>query len=181
MNGCKVNISKTNDAKVFVIFRLFVRRNTMQVRVFEPALCCNTGVCGPDMGADSDDSLVVFTADLAFAKSQHADVERHNLANDPMAFVNSAAAKTFLEVAGSEGLPLTTVDGVTVMTGTYPTREQLLKFAGLGAGDSAEVGATAATSASAPAARPLLTMVDVSADANADAAPGNVCGPSGCC
>lgn len=146
----------------------------MQVRVFEPALCCTTGVCGPDMDANSDDSLVVFTADLAFAKSQHADVERHNLANDPMAFVNSATAKTFLEVVGSEGLPLTTVDGVTVMTGTYPTREQLLKFAGVGA-------AAGSTPASAPAARPLLTMVDGSADANADSAPGNVCGPSGCC
>ncbi|GAB2820997.1 hypothetical protein GCM10027022_09050 [Alpinimonas psychrophila] len=143
----------------------------MQVRVFEPALCCNTGVCGPDMAADSDDSLVVFTADMAFIKSQNGDIERHNMANDPMAFVSSETAKSFLEVAGSEGLPLTTVDGVTVMTGQYPTREQLLKFAGLGA----------VAPASAPAARPLLTMIDVSTDANADSAPGNVCGPSGCC
>jgi hypothetical protein len=143
----------------------------MQVRVFEPALCCNTGVCGPDMAADSDDSLVVFTADMAFVKSQNGDIERHNMANDPMAFVTSETAKAFLEVAGSDGLPLTTVDGVTVMTGKYPTREQLLKFAGL----------EAVAPASAPAARPLLTMIDVSADANADSAPGNVCGPSGCC
>jgi hypothetical protein len=156
----------------------------MQVRVFEPALCCNTGVCGPDMAADSDDSLVVFTADLAFVKSQNGDIERHNMANDPMAFVNSTTAKTFLETAGSEGLPLTTVDGITVMTGTYPTRAQLLKFAGLGATAGLETSAAVA-SASAPIARPLLTMIDVSADAktdaNADATPGNVCGPSGCC
>jgi hypothetical protein len=143
----------------------------MEVRVFEPALCCNTGVCGPDAsletGADSDDSLVVFTADIAFVKSQNGDIERHNLANDPMAFVTSETAKAFLEVAGSDGLPLTTVDGVTVMTGKYPTREQLLKFAGL--------------EAAAPASAKLLTMIDVNADANADSAPGNVCGPSGCC
>jgi hypothetical protein len=123
------------------------------------------------MAADSDDSLVVFTADMAFVKSQNGDIERHNMANDPMAFVTSETAKAFLEVAGSDGLPLTTVDGVTVMTGKYPTREQLLKFAGL----------EAVAPASAPAARPLLTMIDVSADANADSAPGNVCGPSGCC
>ncbi len=143
----------------------------MEVRVFEPALCCNTGVCGPDAsletGADSDDSLVVFTADMAFVKSQNGDIERHNMANDPMAFVTSETAKAFLEVAGSDGLPLTTVDGVTVMTGKYPTREQLLKFAGL--------------EAVAPASAKLLTMIDVNADANADSAPGNVCGPSGCC
>lgn len=135
----------------------------MQVRVFEPALCCNTGVCGPDMAADTDDSLVVFTTDMAFVKSQNGDIERHNMANDPMAFVTNETAKSFLEVAGSDGLPLTTVDGVTVMTGKYPTREQLLKFAGL--------------EAVAPASANVLTMVDV----NADSAPGNVCGPSGCC
>lgn len=130
----------------------------MQVRVFEPALCCNTGVCGPDMATDSDNSLVVFTADLAFVKSQNVDIERHNMANDPMAFVTSATAKTFLETAGSEGLPLTTVDGMTVMTGKYPTREQLLKFAGLGALETVAAAVAAAA-----------------------AAPGNVCGPSGCC
>ena len=147
----------------------------MQVRVFEPALCCNTGVCDPDTdpvtGVNSDDSLVVFTADLAFVKSQNVDIERHNMANDPMAFVTSATAKAFLEVAGSDGLPLTTVDGVTVMTGAYPSREQLLKFAGL----------EAAAPTLAPASATLLTMIDVNADPNADATPGNVCGPSGCC
>ncbi|MFZ4485685.1 MAG: arsenic metallochaperone ArsD family protein, partial [Candidatus Nanopelagicales bacterium] len=30
------------------------------VRVYEPALCCNTGVCGEDV----DQALVTFTADL---------------------------------------------------------------------------------------------------------------------
>lgn len=97
------------------------------IRVFEPALCCNTGVCGPDVDA----SLVEFTANLAHLKQLGADIERHNLANDPMAFATDPQVKAFLQVAGSDGLPLTSVDGVTVMTGTYPTREQLLQFAGL--------------------------------------------------
>ena len=52
------------------------------IRVYEPALCCNTGVCGPDV----DQALVDFTADLNHLKDQGADIERHNLANDPGAF-----------------------------------------------------------------------------------------------
>ena len=36
-----------------------------------------------------------------------------------------------MHVAGSDGLPLTTVDGVTVLTGRYPDRDQLRQFAGL--------------------------------------------------
>jgi arsenite-transporting ATPase len=97
------------------------------IRVYEPALCCNTGVCGPDV----DESLVTFTADLGALKDLGIDIERHNLANDPTAFATDETVRAFLQVAGSDGLPLTLVDGVTVMTGSYPAREQLLRFAGV--------------------------------------------------
>jgi Arsenical resistance operon trans-acting repressor ArsD. len=111
------------------------------IRVFEPALCCNTGVCGPDV----DEALVVFSADLNHLKNLGADVERHNLANDPSAFASSDTVRAFLQVAGSDGLPLTLVDGLTVMTGAYPAREQLMRYAGLGAesqGSTAPQGVT---------------------------------------
>lgn len=121
------------------------------IRVFEPALCCNTGVCGPDV----DEALVRFTADLAFLQEQGADIARHNLANEPMVFAEDPQVKAFLQVAGSEGLPLTTVDGVTVLTGSYPSREQLLQFAGV------------------PAALPALTLIEASGD--------SCCGGGGCC
>ena len=130
------------------------------IRVFEPALCCNTGVCGPDV----DQALIDFTADLDYLASRGADIARHNLANDPLAFANDDTVRAFLQVAGSEGLPLTTVDGVTVMTGSYPTRDQLAKFAGLDTEPAA-----------APLGLPLLTMVEPGTDA------GQSCGPAGCC
>jgi arsenite-transporting ATPase len=105
-----------------------MKESTMTtIRVYEPALCCNTGVCGPDV----DESLVAFTADLGALKEMGVDIERHNLANDPTAFAADGNVRSFLQVAGSDGLPLTIVDGVTVMTGSYPARDQLLKFAGV--------------------------------------------------
>jgi arsenite-transporting ATPase len=95
------------------------------IRVYEPALCCNTGVCGEDV----DPALVAFSADLAALRELGVDIERHNLANDPAAFANDDTVRGFLQVAGSEGLPLTVVDGVTVATGEYPSRERLMAFA----------------------------------------------------
>jgi hypothetical protein len=65
-----------------------------------------------------------------------------------------------LQVAGSEGLPLTMVDGVTVITGTYPTRVQLLRYAG---------------PVSAPAAPMGVTELGLTQTA------GGSCGPAGCC
>ncbi|WP_179468181.1 arsenite efflux transporter metallochaperone ArsD [Mycolicibacterium vinylchloridicum] len=97
------------------------------ISVFEPALCCNTGVCGDDV----DVNLVSFSADMAWLSEQGAAITRHNLANDPMAFAQEAVAKRFLEIAGAEGLPLVAVDGVTVLTGRYPTRAELSRWAGL--------------------------------------------------
>ena len=96
------------------------------IQVFEPALCCRTGVCGVDV----DEALVAFTADVEYLKGRGIEIERHNLANDPLAFTADEAVRSFLHAAGSEGLPLVVVAGVTVAAGSYPNRAQLLRFAG---------------------------------------------------
>lgn len=98
-----------------------------KVQVFEPALCCATGVCGEDV----DQQLVSFSADLDFVRSRGGDVARYNLASEPSAFAETDAVRAFLHVAGSDGLPLVLVDGVTAMTGRYPDRAQLAAWAGL--------------------------------------------------
>ncbi len=97
------------------------------VRVFEGPLCCNTGVCGPDV----DQQLVDFTADAHWASSHGAEVVRANVAQDPQAFSQHPVAMQFVQAAGLEGLPLVLVDEVTVLTGRYPTRVELARFAGL--------------------------------------------------
>ncbi len=144
------------------------------IHVYEPALCCNTGVCGEDV----DPALVAFTADLAALRELGADIERHNLANDPTAFAADDTVRGFLQVAGSAGLPLTVVDGVTVVTGQYPSRERLLAFAGL---------ATATVPADATEI-PLLATSDSGCCGGADSCgcgtPGSSdsgSDPSGCC
>ena len=100
-----------------------------RVQVFEPALCCATGVCGEDV----DQALVTFSADLDFVRSQGGDVRRYNLASEPLAFAETEAVKGFLQVVGAKGLPLVLVDGVTAMTGGYPDRAQLSEWAGVSA------------------------------------------------
>lgn len=107
-----------------------------RVEVFEPALCCNTGVCGDDV----DQALVTFTADMTALNGRGASIVRHNLANDPQAFVDTPAVAAFLRVAGSAGLPLTLVDGVTVAAGGYPDRTTLERLAGLTAERSGQAG-----------------------------------------
>ncbi|CAI9387908.1 MULTISPECIES: arsenite efflux transporter metallochaperone ArsD [Citrobacter] len=95
--------------------------------VFEPAMCCSTGVCGSDV----DQVLVDFSADVQWLKGRGVQVERYNLAQQPMSFVQNEKAKAFLDASGAEGLPLLLLDGETVMAGRYPKRAELARWFGI--------------------------------------------------
>lgn len=97
------------------------------IQVFDPALCCSTGVCGVDV----DQALVTFAADVEWATRRGARIQRFNLAREPMAFAENATVKGFLGRSGQEALPLVLVDGEVALAGRYPQRAELGKWAGL--------------------------------------------------
>lgn len=97
------------------------------LQVFDPALCCSSGVCGQDVDA----RLVQAAADIEWARSQGAQIERFNLAQQPLAFAQNEAVRGFLERSGQEALPITVLDGQVVLAGRYPSRQQLSQWAGL--------------------------------------------------
>ena len=66
------------------------------IQVFDPALCCSTGVCGTDV----DQSLVTFAADVEWARQQGAAIDRFNLAQEPTAFATTPAVLRLLERSG---------------------------------------------------------------------------------
>lgn len=95
-----------------------------KLQVFDPALCCSTGVCGIDV----DQALVGFAADVDWAKQNGAQIERFNLAQQPLAFAQNAAVKKFLESSGQDALPLILLDGEVVLSGRYPNRQELTEW-----------------------------------------------------
>ena len=99
------------------------------IQIYDPALCCSTGVCGVDV----DQQLVSFSADVDWAKQNGAHVERFNLAQQPMAFAENTVVKSFLERSGAEALPLILVEGEVALAGRYPNRGELSRWAGVSA------------------------------------------------
>jgi SAM-dependent methyltransferase len=98
-----------------------------KLEVFDPAMCCSTGVCGPNV----DPRLVQFAADLDWLKSQGMSVERHNLAQAPAAFAANSTVKSTLDKHGMDCLPLVLVDGSIASVGSYPARMEMARWAGL--------------------------------------------------
>ncbi|MBG0798080.1 arsenite efflux transporter metallochaperone ArsD [Methylocystis sp. L43] len=107
------------------------------IQVFDPALCCSSGVCG----VETDQALVTFAADVDWAKQNGAHIERFNLAQQPLAFADNATVKGFLERSGQEALPLILIDGEIALAGRYPNREELARWAGLKKVEDAKQGA----------------------------------------
>jgi hypothetical protein len=96
------------------------------IRVFDPAMCCSSGVCGPNV----EPELARFAADLAWLRTQGVIVERFNLAQQPAAFAETAAVKEALG-RGTEVLPLVLVGERVAVEGAYPSRETLAALAGV--------------------------------------------------
>lgn len=103
------------------------------LQIFDPAMCCSTGVCGPSV----DQRLVKLAADVAFLKSRGILVERFNLGHQPEAFTSN---RVVMEEMGSEAehLPIFLVDGDLKAKATYPSRAELASWFELEAGDSVE-------------------------------------------
>ena len=102
-----------------------------KIQVFDPPMCCSTGVCGPNV----DPVLVRFSSDLHWLANQKVVVERYNLAQQPQAFVASEVVKSTLRSDGDKCLPLILVDGAVVSKGAYPTREELVRLTGVEPGE----------------------------------------------
>jgi hypothetical protein len=104
----------------------------MKIEIYDPALCCSTGVCGPSV----DPELVRIEESLRQIQKQAPEVTvvRYGLSADPQAFVANTSVAELLKSEGPECLPLSFVDGKLVCKGAYLRNEELqtvLKSAGI--------------------------------------------------
>jgi hypothetical protein len=124
----------------------------MKIEIYDPAMCCSTGVCGPSV----DPELVRIQETLRQIQKQAPDVQvvRSGLTSDPQAFVANTAVAELLKSEGPECLPLVFVDGDLVSKGRYPADVQLLS---------------------------ILNRVGIIVEMAEKKKASSCCGPKGCC
>jgi len=105
------------------------------IQVYDPPMCCSTGLCGNEV----DPALVSFAALLTQMSQKGVKVERYNLGQQPMAFVQNPIVKALVEKEGTEALPVILLDGAVYRKGRYLTAEECVTFSQAALGEHAEV------------------------------------------
>ena len=98
------------------------------IQIFDPPMCCSSGVCG----AEVDNNLVNFTVSLQWLKMNGVQVERFNPLHQYDVFAANAVVTKAVNEKGIECLPLILLDGEIISSGSYPSRLELSDMAGLG-------------------------------------------------
>jgi hypothetical protein len=98
-----------------------------KIEIFDPAMCCATGVCGPSI----DPELLRIATVIDALKEKGIMVQRHGLASEPQAFIVNQVVSDILQKEGADVLPVTLVDGEVLKTKEYPTNEELSAWLGI--------------------------------------------------
>ena len=87
-------------------------------------MCCSSGVCGPN----PDKTLIEFTELFADLKKSGHDIERYIITQSPEKFKDNPEVIKLIQKQQLKVLPITTVNGIVVKTGSYPTKEEFNSF-----------------------------------------------------
>lgn len=98
-----------------------------KIEIFDPAMCCPTGVCGPSV----DPELIRISAAVQNLKNKGIDIVRYNLGSEPDVFVANETISKLLMEKGPDVLPVIVVDGEVVKEAGYPTNAELASLTGM--------------------------------------------------
>jgi hypothetical protein len=96
--------------------------------IYESAMCCSSGVCGPS----PDKSLIELQDALDKLKDMGAVVERYSITGNPKKFRENPDIIKIMQQHQIKALPITTCDGKVVKMGSYPSMNEFKGYLGDG-------------------------------------------------
>ncbi len=98
-----------------------------KLEIFEPAMCCSTGVCGPSI--DPEKMRVAVTIESLAGSG--IKIGRFNLSANPQEFITNVVVNAEIMKEGISTLPVTLVEGAIVKRNEYPTNVEFTEWTGI--------------------------------------------------
>lgn len=88
-----------------------------EVEIFDPPMCCPTGLCGPTL----DQTLLDVNEMILGLQAEGVSTERYQMTSHPQAFLNNPEVMRLVREQQMAALPITVVHGKVIKAGEYPT------------------------------------------------------------
>nr|WP_295682888.1 arsenite efflux transporter metallochaperone ArsD [uncultured Lachnoclostridium sp.] len=95
-----------------------------KIFIYEPAMCCETGICG--VGVDPE--LLRVSTVINNLRKLGFEVNRYNLTSAPMEFVKNKVVNEAIKKDGNKTLPITIVEDKLMKTGKYPINDEFFTW-----------------------------------------------------
>lgn len=86
------------------------------VQIFDPPMCCPTGLCGPTL----DQTLLDVSEMIVSLQNEGIRVERYQMTSHPQAFLSQPDVMRLVREKQMAALPIVVVRGAVIADGSYP-------------------------------------------------------------
>lgn len=95
----------------------------MKIEIFEPTMCCSSGICGPSV----DENLVKISEIIEVLKNEFEGIiiERYQPQTHAMRFMANIEVGKLVKENGQQILPITVVNGKVIKSGEYVSLQEL--------------------------------------------------------
>ena len=111
-------------------YHLVNRKNLVEVNsivdieIFDPPMCCPTGMCGPTI----DQTLLDVSEMIVKLQKDGYRIERYQMSTHPNVFIGNIEVMKLIREKQMGALPITVVQGKVISTGNYPSLSEVQKY-----------------------------------------------------
>lgn len=91
------------------------------VEIFDPPMCCPTGMCGPTI----DQTLLDLSETILSLQKEGFGVARYQMTSHPQAFLGNAEVMRLVREKQMDALPIVVVRGEVLTSGRYPSLTEI--------------------------------------------------------
>lgn len=103
------------------------------IEIFETVTCCSGGI---------DKEIIRISTTVNQLKQEGVEIIRHNLSDEPQAFVDNKVINDYIAEHGIEALPITIVNNEIAKLKVYPTSADFSEWTGVSIDESTVVSET---------------------------------------
>jgi hypothetical protein len=93
----------------------------LDIEIFDPPMCCPTGLCGPVL----DQTLLDVNEMVMSLQRENLRVERYQMTSHPNAFLTNVEVMKLVREKEMAALPITLVNGTVIKVGSYPSADEI--------------------------------------------------------